>query len=190
MTSQNTIRHPRKGILTGAKAQKAIEVSLLLKQAIMGFIIQNRERHRAPRLDQIIASFVQKTQRIKRLKRLEFEKDPFNAGEQNKYLTGYQFEMVEESIEKLGSTLEQTQTNLDTVQKKMWHLMRPRSSKAAIKNRKNTAAVNLFHSQPILPNQKQVEEAQAAQDKLKRKSLKKQSSGTGKFNNDGYHNEP
>lgn len=72
----------------------------------MGFIIQNRERHRAPRLDQIIASFVQKTQRIKRLKRLEFEKDPFNAGEQNKYLTGYQFEMVEESIEKLGSTLE------------------------------------------------------------------------------------
>jgi hypothetical protein len=42
------------------------------------------------------------------MQRLEFEKDPFSIGEANKYLTGYQQELVEEQMEKLLATLDQT----------------------------------------------------------------------------------
>jgi len=59
----------------------------------------------------------------------------------------------------------------------MWQLVRPRSSKAAIKNRKNKDPINLFHSTPIPPNQKQIEQAKEWTEKLKQKSKKKKAIG-------------
>jgi len=40
---QEQVRHPKRGMLKGAEALKAVRLSLLLKNTIMQFILKNRE---------------------------------------------------------------------------------------------------------------------------------------------------
>lgn len=121
------------------------------------------------------------------MKRIEFEKDPFNAGEASKYLTGYQFEMVEEQVEKLTASMESQQTHMDTLQKKLWYLMRPLSAKANARARTEKVAINLFAAPENLLSDIVEMKDQLADDikrkevsKEKRKSIKKQQKKAGK----------